>query len=76
MPESDEWFCPDCSDNTHPCSFCGDTASEGKAIGVGGYRHWEHKEPFELARERTWRLEAKLRTAGRPLTKRRPATRA
>jgi hypothetical protein len=53
-----------------------DTASEGKAIGVGGYRHWEHKEPFELARERTWRLEAKLRTAGRPLTKRRPATRA
>ena len=46
---------------------------------VGGYRHWEHKEPFELARERGWRVEAKLRTVGRPshtLTKRRPATRA
>ena len=53
-----------------------DTASEGKALGVGGFRHWEHKEPFELARERGWRVEAKLRTVARPLTKRRPATRA
>ena len=39
------------------------------------YRHWEHKEPFEVALEKEWRLEARLRAAGRPGTKRRPATR-
>ena len=45
MPESDEWFCPDCSDNTHPCSFCGDTASEGNAVSkcsVSGCRFFFH----------------------------------